>query len=69
MKLRVIAKYKSGGKSPLTLTKEKITVKYGEEFEVDAERAAEILKATFQGNPVAEIVEEPKDEKTTGSKK
>ena len=42
----------------LTLTKERKKIKYGEEFEVTAERGKEILAATFKGKPVAEIVNE-----------
>lgn len=46
-------------KTDLTLTKEKRTIKYGEEFEVtDETRANEILNATFKGKPVVAIVEE-----------
>ena len=50
-------------KTDLTLTKEKKVIGYGEVFEVSEERAKEILAATFQGQPVAEIVEEPKEDK------
>ncbi len=42
----------------LTLTKERKKLKYGEEFEVTAERGKEILAATFKGKPVAEVVNE-----------
>lgn len=43
--------------STLTLTKEKKVIPYGKEFEIkDEERANEILKATYHGKPVAEIV-------------
>ena len=43
----------------LTLTKEKKTITYGEEFTIeDEERAKEILAATYKGAPVAEVVEE-----------
>lgn len=45
-------------KTDLTLTKEKKIVKYNEEFEVSDERAAEILKVTFKGKPVAAMVED-----------
>lgn len=45
----------------LTLTKEKKTIKAGEEFHIEDEaRAKEILAATFEGKPVAELVEAPK---------
>lgn len=50
-------------KTDLTLTKEKKVIGYGIEFEVDEARAKEILAATFKGQPVAEIVEEPKEDK------
>lgn len=47
----------------LTLTKEKKTIKAGEEFHIEDEaRAKEILAATFQGKPVAELVEETKED-------
>lgn len=59
-------------KTDLTLTKEKKTIAYGEVFPVEAingmtaeERAAEILATTFKGQPVAEIAEEPKEDKPT----
>lgn len=46
-------------KTDLTLTKEKKTIKYGEEFEVkDEARVNEILNATYKGKPVAALVEE-----------
>lgn len=50
-------------KTDLTLTKEKKVISYGKEFEVSEERGIEILKATFKGKPVAEIVEETKEDK------
>lgn len=50
-------------KTDLTLTKEKKVIGYGVVFEVDEARAKEILAATFKGQPVAEIVEEPKEDK------
>lgn len=51
-------------KTDLTLTKEKKTIKYGEEFNVEDEsRVNEILTATFKGQPVAKLVEESKEEK------
>lgn len=49
-------------KTDLTLTKEKKVISYGKEFEVSEERAKEILAATFKGQPVAVVVEEPKKE-------
>ena len=59
MLLKVIAKYKDGKPSNLTLYKERTTVKNGEVFEIsDEERANEILNATFQGNPIAELIDE-----------
>ena len=67
MKLKVIALYKDGKPSDLTLTKEKKIVKYGEEFEIkDAKRANEILNTIFNGKPVVEVVKnnEKKDSKT-----
>ena len=42
----------------LNLIKEKNVIEYGEVFEVDDERGAEILKATYQNKPVAELVQE-----------
>ena len=50
-------------KTDLTLTKEKKQIKYNEVFEVSEERGKEILAATFKGQPVAEIVEEAKEDK------
>lgn len=47
----------------LTLTKEKKVIPFGEVFEVDEARAKEILAVTFKGKPVAELVEEPKEDK------
>lgn len=52
-------------KTDLTLTKEKKVIGYGKVFEVPEERGKEILAATFRGQPVAELVEEPKEVKTT----
>ena len=50
-------------KTDLTLTKEKKQIKYNEVFEVkDETRVNEILAATYKGKPVAELVEEPKEE-------
>lgn len=46
----------------LTLTKEKKVIKFGEVFEVNEARAKEILAVAFKGKPVAELVEEPKEE-------
>lgn len=54
MKLRVIVK------PTLKLTAEDKVLPYGEEFEVDFERGKEILKATYDGKPVVELVEEAK---------
>lgn len=60
MKLRQIV----CDKTDLTLTKEKETKVYGEVFDIEDEaRAKEILAATFKEQPVAEIVEEPKEDK------
>ena len=42
----------------LNLTKEKKVIKFGEVFDVDDERGEEILKATFEDKPVAELVKE-----------
>ena len=50
-------------KTDLTLTKEKKVIGYGDVFEVSEERAKEILAATFRGQPVAELVGEPKEDK------
>lgn len=48
----------------LTLTKEKKEIKPGEVFTIEDEaRAKEILATTFKGKPVAELVEEPKEDK------
>ena len=50
-------------KTDLTLTKEKKQIKYNEVFEVkDESRVNEILAATYKGKPVAELVEEPKED-------
>ena len=54
MKLRQIV----CDKTELTLTKEKKKIKYNEIFEVNDERAEEILKATYHNKPVAEVVKE-----------
>lgn len=51
-------------KTDLTLTKEKKVISYGEVFEVSEERAKEVLAATFKGQPVAELVDEPEEEET-----
>lgn len=62
MKLRQIV----CDKTDLTLTKERETKVYGEVFPIEDEaRAKEILAATYKGKPVAEIVEEPKEDKVT----
>lgn len=53
-------------KTDLTLTKEKKVIAYGKEFDIEDEaRAKEILATTFKGQPVAEVVEETKEVKTT----
>lgn len=45
----------------LTLTKEMRVIKSGEVFTIEDEaRAKEILAATFEGKPVAELAETPK---------
>lgn len=67
MKLKVIATYKNGKPSDLTLTKERKVIKFGEEFEIkDTKRANEILKTIFNGKPVVEVVknDEKNDSKT-----
>ncbi len=57
-------------KTTLTLTKERVGVSYGEVFEVSEERGKEILKATFKGHPVAELVnEDPKPKKRKQNKR
>ena len=50
----------------LNLTKEKKVIEYGEVFEVDDERGAEVLNATYKNKPVAEQVVE-KDKPTTAA--
>ena len=55
----------------LNLTKEKKVVEYAEVFEVDDERGAEILSATYKNKPVAELVKEedkPTSAATPGDK-
>ena len=60
--------------SELTLSKEKKQILFGEVFEIeDEERVKEILAATYQGKPVAELVkeeeqEEVKEEKPKGKR-
>jgi|UniRef100_UPI00384D9AA7 hypothetical protein len=49
MRLRVIV-------DRLKLTKENLEFGYGNEFEVSDARGTEILKTTFNGNPVVEFV-------------
>lgn len=49
MRLRVIV-------NRLKLTKEDLEFGYGNEFEVSEARGIEILKTTFNGNPVVEFV-------------
>ena len=51
MRLRVIV-------DRLKLTKENLEYGYGKEFEVSVARGTEILKTTFNGNPVVEFVPE-----------
>ncbi len=62
LKLRVCVK------PDLTLIKEKKKVKYGEVFEVDENRGKEILKATYYGKPVAEVVADEKENKNCSNK-
>lgn len=57
MRLRVIV-------DRLKLTKENLEYGYGTEFEVSDERGIEILKTTFNGNPVVEFVSSDDDPKT-----
>ena len=64
MKLKVIAQYANGNPCDLTLTKEKKVIGNGKTFDVDEVRANEILAATFEGKPVAEVVEEEPKEQT-----
>lgn len=49
MRLRVIV-------DRLKLTKENLEFGYGNEFEVSEERGTDILKTTYNGNPVVEFV-------------
>ena len=42
----------------LNLTKEKKVIEYEKVFEVDDERGAEILNATYKNKPVAELIAE-----------
>lgn len=57
-------------RTDLTLTKEKKTIKHNEVFTVeDKERVEQILKATYKGKPVAELVEEDKTPKKDTTKK
>ena len=56
-------------KSELNLTKEKKQIQYGEVFEIESEeRVKEILAATFQGKPVAELIEEDEQEEVKEEK-
>lgn len=57
MRLRVIV-------DRLKLTKENLEYGYGKEFEVPVERGIEILKTTFNGNPVVEFVSSNENPKT-----
>ena len=54
MRLRVIV-------DRLNLKKENLQYGYGEEFEVSVARGIEILKTTFNGNPVVEFVSAGED--------
>lgn len=56
MRLRVIV-------DRLKLTKENLEYGYGKEFEVSVARGIEILKTTFNGNPVVEFVSSNEDPK------
>lgn len=49
----------------LTLIKEKKDIKFGEVFEVSELRGREILTAKFKDKPVAELVVEDEQKKTT----
>lgn len=57
MRLRVIV-------DRLKLTKENLEYGYGNEFDVSVERGIEILKTTFNGNPVVEFVSSDENPKT-----
>lgn len=62
MKLKVIAQYSNGEPCDLTLSRERMTLKNGEIFEIkDEARTKQILAASFNGNPVAELVKNPQD--------
>ena len=54
MKLRQIV----CDKTELTFTKEKKKIKYNEIFEVNDERAREILNVTYHNKPVVEVIKE-----------
>lgn len=62
MKLRVIAE------PNLTLNKENKIVDFGETFDVDVERGIEILKTTYNGKVVAELVSEDENEELASLK-
>lgn len=57
MRLRVIV-------DRLKLTKENLEYGYGTEFDVSVARGIEILKTTFNGNPVVEFVSSNADPET-----
>ena len=57
MRLRVIV-------DRLKLTKENLEYGYGTEFEVSVARGIEILKTTFNGNPVVEFVSSNENSET-----
>lgn len=57
MRLRVIV-------DRLKLSKENLEYGYGNEFDVSVERGIEILKTTFNGNPVVEFVSSDENPKT-----
>lgn len=66
MKLRQIV----CDKTDLHLGKEKEIKVYGEVFTIeDDARAIQILNTTYKGMPVAEVVEEDKEEKKTTNKR
>ena len=58
VKLRVIAKDSQMKKANLHLEKENVFKLPGEEFEVTEERGNELLKVTWEGNPIVEEVKE-----------
>lgn len=51
-------------KGTLTLTKEEKVIEYGKTFDIeDEDRVNEILNTMYKGQPVAEVVEEKKENK------